>query len=67
MALTYPARRKVKEEARRERTAQVDAARAERLLDRYPSPCPRCGAGAGQPCLSGTGGRSVRHRVRDRR
>ena len=58
--LTYGERQNIKDD-RRAKAAEALAALRRR---RYPTPCPTCGAGVGEVCLSRTGGRSVRHKDR---
>lgn len=49
------------------RQQRIEAMRQAREAKRravYPEPCPACFAGVGEPCMTRTGGRSLRHRGR---
>ena len=46
------------------RLKDIAEARQARKRDIWPGPCPSCFAGVGEPCITYTGGRAVRHKDR---
>ena len=53
-----------REKIKESRLRDIAEARQAKKRDYWPYPCPSCFAGVGEPCITITGGRAVRHKDR---